>query len=62
MGSLLSSLGLQQNSNNLLFGESATFHSCAPMSGTLTFQWHTFRGEGHYSCKLFDIKVASRYG
>ena len=32
--------------NNLLFGESATFHSCAPMPGTLTFQWHTFRGEG----------------
>ena len=28
------------------FAESATFHSCAPMSGTLTFQWHTFRGEG----------------
>ena len=40
-------LGLPQDSNNLFFGESATFHSCAPMSGTLTFQWHTFRGEGH---------------
>ena len=37
---------LPQDPNNLLFGESATFHSCAPMSGTLTFQWHTFRGEG----------------
>ena len=35
---------LAANRNNLFFGESATFHSCAPMSGTLTFQWHTFRG------------------
>jgi hypothetical protein len=47
-----SSLGLPQNPNNLLFGESATFHSCAPMSGTLTFQWHTFRGEGQAKTKL----------
>ncbi|MDD3684817.1 MAG: hypothetical protein PHW09_13215, partial [Desulfovibrio desulfuricans] len=43
------SLGLPQDPNNLFFGESATFHSCAPMSGTLTFQWHTFRGEGHHN-------------
>ena len=40
------SLGLPQDPNNLFFGESATFHFCAPMSETLTFQWHTFRGEG----------------
>ncbi|MDD3683754.1 MAG: hypothetical protein PHW09_07765, partial [Desulfovibrio desulfuricans] len=46
------SLGLPQDPNNLFFGESATFHSCAPMSGTLTFQWHTFRGEGHFKDRL----------
>ena len=40
------SLGLPQDPNNLLFSESTTFYSCAPMLGTLTFQWHTFRGKG----------------
>ncbi|WP_297893508.1 hypothetical protein, partial [uncultured Desulfovibrio sp.] len=41
--------------NNLFFGESATFHSCAPMPGTLTFQWHTFRGEGQTEPDIAQI-------
>ena len=41
-----SRLGYSEYPKNLFFGESATFHSCAPMSGTLTFQWHTFRVGG----------------
>jgi len=37
-----SSLGLPQDPNNLLFGESATILFCAPKSGALTFQKHAF--------------------
>ena len=50
------SLGLPKYPNNLLFGESASFHSYAPMSGTLTFQWHTFRGEGQIGLRDFAIR------
>ena len=39
--------GLPQYPNDLLFAESAPFHSCAPMPGTLTFQWTSFLGRGH---------------
>ena len=35
-------LGLPQDPNNLLFGESATILFCAPKSGALTFQKHAF--------------------
>ena len=38
--------GLPQYPNDLLFAELAPFHSCAPMPGTLTFQWTSFWGRG----------------
>ena len=39
--------GLTQDSDDLLFAESTPFHGCAPMPGTLPFQWISFWGRGH---------------
>ena len=49
--------GLPQYPNDLLFAESAPFHSCAPMPGTLTFNGPVFREGALYPLQAFFFFV-----